>query len=137
MQLDNPLWQFALQLYQDADNQRLLLQRQNDLQQSVNQTLFFAFLDTQQRRIDPQLIAEHCLAWRQQVLEPFRQIRLQQRNQAGYEQCKSLEIRLERIEIALLWQLLAHSVAVDSQMQTMLQTMGLKLDNKKLQPITE
>ena len=107
------------------------------LQQSVNQTLFFAFLDTQQRRIDPQLIAEHCLAWRRRVLEPFRQIRLQQRNQAGYEQCKSLEIRLERIEIALLWQLLAHSAAVDSQTQTMLQSMGLKLDNKKLQPITE
>lgn len=114
MELQNPLWQFVLQIYSDAEIERSCLQLQNDHGVSINRLLFAAWLATQGRGYDSTHPAlEEATHWQQRVTHPVREVRYRVRAMREdaqpvaevYQQLRRAELAAEQQELALLWQM--------------------------------
>lgn len=118
MLLSNPLWHYAIALYQRPGVEALCLALQAQ-GLSVNRLLLCCWLAVDRRCYqapDP-LTASPSEAdqWRQAVLEPLRRLRYQVRDQwqargAGecYRQLRQAELAAEQLELAQLWQQSRH-----------------------------
>jgi len=109
MSIYNPLWHYAIALYQrpGVEASCLALQEQG---LSVNRLLLCCWLAHTGRRLEPDRLAE-AEAWRVSVLEPLRAIRYQvrlMRDDANLEECyqqlKRAELAAEQVEMLRLWQ---------------------------------
>lgn len=112
MQLQNPLWQFVLQIYSDVEVEQSCLQLQNELGVSINRLLFAAWLATQGRHYDSANPAlDNASHWQQQVTHPLREVRYRVRTLRDaqqpvtevYQQLRRAELAAEQQELALLW----------------------------------
>lgn len=99
--LDNPLWQFALAIY--PSNQSLLLKLQDERGLNVNEILLAAFINQQKYWQDSDLT--QLRHWRSKTIIPLREIRRAHKHTEHYNRLKKLELKLEQIELAHLWQI--------------------------------
>lgn len=107
MNLDNPLWHFAIQFYLRPGMQAHLLRLQEE---SLPVNLLLAAAWCVHNRVDPQLLLDEQAAanWRAEITAPTRALRYRLRPYQKeipdvYEQYKKAELAAEQVEIALLW----------------------------------
>lgn len=107
LELENPLWHFALKVYQQPNVEAICLELQ-DHSLSINRLIFSLWLATESYAFIATPEADH---WQQQMSLPLRKLRYQLRqlkqNQPGLESCykkmRSAELALEQVEIAYLY----------------------------------
>lgn len=110
--LDNPLWEFALHIYQQAGVAELCLQLQDDHQQDVLLLLSSLWLATQQHAWADDLMAfDDYRQWRAETIQPIRVLRrsLDKSNtltQPLRRQLQTSEIEAERVGLGLIHQAL-------------------------------
>ncbi|WP_052063909.1 TIGR02444 family protein [Nitrincola sp. A-D6] len=111
MQLDNPLWRYALRVYSQPSVEPACLAAQA-AGLHVNTLMLCCWLATQGEVYQTEDYARVCSLWRDPVLLPLRRIRYQVRElheqcagmQVCYEQLKQAELAAEQVELAWLWQ---------------------------------
>lgn len=112
MQLDNPLWRYALRVYsQPLVEPACLAAQATGLH--VNTLLLCCWLATKGEVYRPERYSGVFSVWRDPVLVPLRRLRYEVRElcqqhsgmQACYTQLKQAELAAEQVEVALLWQL--------------------------------
>ncbi|WP_432696945.1 TIGR02444 family protein [Marinobacterium sp. YM272] len=117
MSLDNPLWQYALDLYSRPGVESTAL----DLQTvgcSVNRLILACYLAEQGRLLPAELLAGEALSWQRELTHPLRVLRYQVRSlKAGrpelencYRKMRQAELACEQVEIMLLWEMLSETV---------------------------
>lgn len=112
MQLDNPLWRYALKVYSHSSVEQSCLAAQ-EVGLHVNTLLLCCWLATKGEYFHPERYSSAYSLWREPVLSPLRQVRYQVRQmcktypelQSCYQQLKLSELAAEQVDIALLWQL--------------------------------
>ncbi|WP_051222057.1 TIGR02444 family protein [Neptunomonas japonica] len=111
MQLQNPLWAFALKVYSHSEVEQCCLALQNDFGMSVNRLLFAGWLAFQQKSIDlPALEQSQASVWQKEMTHPLRVLRYQLRPLhkkepelgALYQAMRKAELEAEKIELAHL-----------------------------------
>ncbi|WP_372737490.1 TIGR02444 family protein [Neptunomonas sp.] len=114
MQLQNPLWAFALKFYSYSEVEECCLALQNEYGMSINRLLYAAWLATQHKLLDTaalqQSSAQH---WQHEMTHPLRALRYRVRNiradepvlDAFYVTMRKAELEAERIELAYLYAL--------------------------------
>ena len=113
MQLQNDLWRYALDLYQQPGVEQGCL----DLQQqgaSINRLLFCCWLGKEKRILVPDLVtASFSAQWQQEITHPLRQLRYRVREQKDgrseldsvYQKMRAAELAAEQVELAALAEL--------------------------------
>ena len=112
MQLDNPLWRYALKVYSHPSVEQACLAAQG-VGLHVNTLLLCRWLAIQGERYQPENYAAVLSLWRDPVLSPLRRVRYQVRDmrqkspelESCYQHLKQSELAAEQVDIALLWQL--------------------------------
>lgn len=114
MQLQNPLWAFALKVYSHSEIEQCCLALQNDFGMNINRLLFAAWLATQHKSIDVALL-RHSQAdyWQKSMTHPLRALRYQLRELRRdeselsmlYDAMRNAELEAEKVELAYLYQL--------------------------------
>jgi len=109
MQLQNALWDYALDLYaaEGVTDACLALQGEGA---SINRLLFCCWLGQEGRELLPGT-ASDALEWQQQITHPLRalryQVRAMQQQASGYQGCykamRQAELACEQVELALLF----------------------------------
>ena len=108
--MDNPLWQYSLDVYGRDGVEPLLLRLQDDCGLDVNTLLYAAWLGS----LDIALTATHCAEvldataeWRDAVVQPLRELRRHLRGiesaQAVRERVKALELEAEAEQQRLIY----------------------------------
>ena len=110
LKLDNPLWSFALEIYPSVAQPMLSIQSKGG---RVN--LMLAALWSSLEQIEwPDSVPDAIEAWHQKIL-PIRSQRMSLKPQLNdypeleplYKHLKGVELNMERVEIAMLYQWLA------------------------------
>lgn len=112
MQLDNPLWRYALKVYSHPAVAQACLAAQ-DQGLHVNTLLLCGWLATKGEYFQPESYSSALTLWRDPVLIPLRRLRYQVRAmrktslelECCYQHLKQSELAAEQVDIALLWQL--------------------------------
>ncbi|WP_417582504.1 TIGR02444 family protein [Nitrincola sp.] len=136
MQLDNPLWRYALKVYSHPSVERSCLAAQ-DLGLHVNTLLLCCWLATRDEYYQSEHYASVLTLWRDPVLSPLRRVRYQVRAmcqeypelESCYQHLKQSELAAEQVDIALLWQLYLlqpSPVAVDSSAENAAKALAQK-----------
>ena len=76
--MDNPFWQYSLQVYRSAAVQTLCLELQDNHGANVNLLLWACWLETQGRALSADSLAQamaQLAHWEQSVVRPLRQLR--------------------------------------------------------------
>ncbi|MGB1237311.1 MAG: TIGR02444 family protein [Pseudomonadales bacterium] len=110
LDLESPLWRFALDFYAAEGVAENLLALQNDSQCQINQLLFALWAATQKMRIEHPLDSK-VTHWQNQVTAPLRQLRFAVRQvklaqpelAALYKKLLEAELAVEQVEIAQLY----------------------------------
>ena len=109
--IDNPLWQYSLQLYRQQGVEIVLLQLQDQFSADINVLLASSFLAAQGQRLTEPLFKAwqaSCSDWQQHSVQPLRALRRHLKKQpdvaAFREKLKHLELEAEQIEQQRLWQ---------------------------------
>ncbi|SIS87032.1 TIGR02444 family protein [Neptunomonas antarctica] len=112
MQLQNPLWAFALKVYSHSEVEQCCLTLQNDYGMSINRLLFAGWLATQHKPINI-LALKHSAAgqWQNDITHPLRALRYQVRGDHSsepafasfYKAMRQAELEAEKIELAYLY----------------------------------
>lgn len=113
MPLNNPLWQYALNLYARPGVESTALALQ-ELGCSINRLILASYLAEKGRRLSVELLAGEALHWQRELTHPLRVLRYQVRSQkamrpeleACYQSMRSAELACEQVEIMLLWEML-------------------------------
>ena len=126
MQLQNPLWAFALKVYSHSEVEQCCLVLQNDFGMSVNRLLFAGWLALQHKSLNlPALEQSQANAWQKDMTHPLRALRYQLRPLHKetpeltklYQMMRKAELEAEKIELAHLYALANHwpviSISVD------------------------
>ena len=108
--MSNPLWDYAVGMYQLGEVEALCLELQDRCGIDVNLLLYAAWLaDKGQALSQPHLeaLVQHTARWRRQVVEPLRELRREWRDYAPVqllrEQLKDLELRAEQQQLASMY----------------------------------
>ncbi|MGY8869533.1 MAG: TIGR02444 family protein [Pseudomonadales bacterium] len=111
MQLQNPLWAFALKVYSHSEVEQCCLALQNDFGMSVNRLLFAGWLAFQHKSIDlPALEQSPASIWQRDMTHPLRSLRYQLRPMQKkepelatlYQAMRKAELEAEKVELAHL-----------------------------------
>jgi uncharacterized protein (TIGR02444 family) len=114
MEIQNPLWVFALKVYAKPLVEKQLLELQATFGLSINRILFAGWLATQNKAYQPEALEMSSAAqWQVKVTHPLRALRYQVRSecaenaalQAFYKAMRQAELLAEQVEIAYLYQL--------------------------------
>lgn len=114
MQLQNPLWAFALKVYSHSEVETCCLALQNEYGMSINRLLYAAWLATQQKLLDvAALERSHAQQWQSGITHPLRAMRYRVRGlrtdepalDAFYTAMRKAELEAERVELAYLYAL--------------------------------
>ncbi|BBB31445.1 TIGR02444 family protein [Neptunomonas japonica] len=117
MQLQNPLWAFALKVYSHSEVEQCCLTLQNDFEMSVNRLLFAGWLALQHKSIDLAALEQsQASVWQKSMTHPLRALRYQLRPMqkkepelaALYQAMRKAELEAEKIELAHLHALAIH-----------------------------
>ncbi|BFM22432.1 TIGR02444 family protein [Gilvimarinus japonicus] len=114
--LPGPLWDFALELYQQPDIEVQCLQLQDEYGVRIPILLFLCWLDISGKRVEPSTLAnvlKETAEWYEQVVVPLRGARRWIKSQAPLDesqsqcrgQIKAAELAAERWEIQQLAEL--------------------------------
>lgn len=114
--LPGPLWDFALELYQQPDIEVQCLQLQDEYGVRIPVVLFICWLDISGKGADPEAlksVLKETAAWYEQVVVPLRGARRWIKSQAPLDesqsqcrgQIKAAELAAERWEIQQLAEL--------------------------------
>lgn len=111
MQLDNPLWRYALSIYSKPSVEQACLAAQS-LGLQVNTLLLCCWLATKGETYQQEDYVGAYSLWRDPVLGPLRQLRFQVKEMrkaypvldSCYQQLKQSELAAEQVDIACLWQ---------------------------------
>lgn len=111
MQLDNPLWRYALKVYSCPSVAQACLAAQDE-GLSVNTLLLCGWLAINGEYYQPEYYTSALTLWRDPVLSPLRRLRYQVREirqtypelESCYQHLKQTELAAEQVDIALLWQ---------------------------------
>ena len=107
LQLENPLWDYALSVYPRLNTSLIALQSHGA---RVNQLLAALWCSATDRQW-PSAVSPEIEHWHQQQVLPIRQRRMALKPELEtypqlrplYEAYKSAEVNLERVELAMLW----------------------------------
>ena len=103
--LDNPLWQFALHIYNDEAVRVRLLQLQNEHQADVLLLLLMLWLQRNEQGWPTTEVPRHYWHWREQMIWPLRRLRGQLDKQVPLRaSLQQVEIEAEQQGLAYLWQ---------------------------------
>lgn len=114
MEIQNPLWVFALKVYSNPHVEKQLLALQTQYGLSINRILFAGWLATQKKVYRSDVLELSPAAqWQASVTHPLRTLRYQVRSacaenealQAFYKAMRQAELHAEQVEIAYLYQL--------------------------------
>lgn len=107
--MDNPLWQYSLDVYRREGVEPLLLRLQDDFGLDVNVLLYAAWLGAQDTALTPAHCADVLAAtavWRSGVVAPLRELRRGLGNieaaEAVRERVKALELEAEEAQQDLI-----------------------------------
>ena len=109
MQLQNPLWNFALAVYAKPEVENTCLSLQNEYGCSINKILLSLWLTCEQKAfLSDQLEHSSSAVWHEQITQPIRSLRHRVRSDLKgvadevYNAIRKAELESERIEIAYL-----------------------------------
>ncbi|WP_231759055.1 TIGR02444 family protein [Microbulbifer elongatus] len=109
--LQNPLWQFSLEFYQQPSVAEFLLDCQDSKGADVCLLLWASYTSACGRQLSDEswLVADRGLAPRRRMINSVRNMRrllgrLDKQNRV-YQWCKRCEIRMEQRQLAALWKL--------------------------------
>lgn len=114
MQLQNPLWAFALKIYSYSEVEACCLALQNEYGMSINRLLYAAWLATQHKLLDTAALQQSpAQQWQSDMTHPLRALRYQLRRvradepalDSFYAAMRKAELEAERIELAYLYTL--------------------------------
>jgi uncharacterized protein (TIGR02444 family) len=117
MQLQNPLWAFALKVYSHSEVEQCCLVLQNDFGMSVNRLLFAGWLALQHKTLDLTALEQsQASAWQKDMTHPLRALRYQLRPMQKKEPelailycaMRKAELEAEKVELAHLYALANH-----------------------------
>jgi uncharacterized protein (TIGR02444 family) len=124
--MQNPLWDYATEIYGAHGVASACLALQDRFGCDVNLLLYAAWLaQTHQRLVTEHLIAmEACVCdWRDQVVRPLRMVRTQLRGITGagdlYAGVKALELRAEREQVDRMYAFFRNSKALPVTQQSL------------------
>ena len=112
MQLQNPLWAFALKVYSYSEVEACCLALQNDYGMSINRLLYAAWLATQQKLLDTATLKRSVAQqWQSGMTHPLRALRYRVRSlrvdepalDAFYTAMRKAELEAEKVELAYLY----------------------------------
>jgi uncharacterized protein (TIGR02444 family) len=111
MQLQNPLWNFALAIYAKPEVENTCLSLQNEYGCSINRILLSLWLTTEKKSYQIDRL-EHCNSalWHDQITQPIRSLRHRVRSDLKgvaddvYLAIRKAEFESERVEIAYLYE---------------------------------
>lgn len=111
MALDNPLWQYALELYARPGVREAALALQ-EAGASINRLLLACYLATQGLELDAALLAGPAQDWQREITHPLRALRYRVREHkltraeldACYQRLREAELAAEQVELMLLWE---------------------------------
>lgn len=109
--LQNPLWHFSLEFYQQPHVAEFLLQCQDTRGADVCLLLWASYTSACGRQLSEESwrVADRGLAPRRRMIRSVRNLRRwlgRMNKQSGvYEWCKSCELRMEQRQLAALWKL--------------------------------
>ncbi len=112
MQLQNPLWAFALKVYSHSEVEACCLALQNDYGMSINRLLYAAWLATQQKLLDTATLKRSVAQqWQSGMTHPLRALRYRVRSlrvdepalDAFYTAMRKAELEAEKVELAYLY----------------------------------
>ncbi|WP_339899688.1 TIGR02444 family protein [uncultured Gilvimarinus sp.] len=117
--LPGPLWDFALELYQQPDIEVQCLQLQDEYSVRIPMLLFVCWLDISGKEASPEVlkgVLKETAEWYEQVVVPLREARRWIKSQAPLDesqrqcrgQIKAAELAAERWEIQQLAELSKH-----------------------------
>lgn len=112
--MNNALWQYSLATYRRDPVARCCLAAQDELGLDVNLLLYAGWLAQQGLMLDAlhlQALQAVLTPWREQVVQPLRQLRRAWRELAParglYAQLKALELAAEQQQQEMIWQFYA------------------------------
>ncbi|UHQ53882.1 TIGR02444 family protein [Microbulbifer sp. YPW16] len=110
--LDNPLWEFSLDFYRHEEVQAFLLACQDDRGADVCLMLWASYVSASGRQLSEESwrVADRGLAPRRRMIASVRNLRrwlgrMRPRTQSLYKRCKNYELKLEQLQLAVLWKL--------------------------------
>jgi uncharacterized protein (TIGR02444 family) len=111
MQLQNPLWNFALAVYAKPEVENACLSLQSEYGCSINKILLSLWLTSEKRAfLSDQLDQSDSAVWHDQITQPIRALRHRVRSDLKgvadevYNAIRKAELESERVEIAYLHQ---------------------------------
>ena len=117
--MDNPLWDYSLEVYARDGVADALLALQDEFGLDVNMLLYAAWLAARGLQLDTAHLAPleaRVAPWREQVIRPLRRLRRQWRDypQAGAlrDALKGLELQAEQSQQALMWEHFCTAIAL-------------------------
>lgn len=112
MELHNPLWEFALDLYAKPGIEAICLDLQNQHELSINRLIFAVWAARERKLLDlKHLTCSDVSEWQQPISHPLRTVRYKVRERldshpelAGvYKSLRKAELQSEQVEIAYLY----------------------------------
>ncbi len=114
MEIQNPLWVFALKVYAKPQVEACLLQLQEEYGLSINRLLFAGWLAMQHKTVELAAVeSSAATCWQKTLTHPLRALRYQVRAELQadeslrslYKAMRQAELQAEQIEIAKLYAL--------------------------------
>lgn len=112
MELHNPLWDFALELYAKPGIEAICLDLQNEHKLSINRLIFAVWAAKEQKLLDlKRLTSSDANEWQQPIAHPLRSVRYKVRERLDnhpelenvYKNLRKAELQSEQVEIAYLY----------------------------------
>lgn len=123
--MNNPFWQFSLEVYNDSEIETLCLALQNHHHFDVNELLFSVWLACELRILNLNTLTSHpyLRSLQQDVIKPLRQARLSMRaldkQHSIYQKLKGIELETEQEIQLTLWSLSSQfSLTTDSRVNS-------------------
>lgn len=149
MQLENELWDFALDFYrlEGVESACLDLQQQDGL--SINRLIFAIWSGLNGIRLSELHFSSAAETWQSEITHPLRAIRYKVRENKSevsecYQKLRAAELACEQVELALLHLQVSDSaqkkqkgsVLVEENLQTYLKSVNLPIDTELSTNIT-
>lgn len=143
MDLENELWHFALEFYQQQGIEKACLELQSTYGLSINRLIFASWCGINGITLGPSDFSGPGEEWQTTVTHPLRKLRYSVRKQKQdfpecYQKLRQAELACEQVELALLYQQVSHygkkvavnSAEVEKNLQTYLKSLNLPIDKQ-------
>ncbi|WP_286240495.1 TIGR02444 family protein [Neptuniibacter halophilus] len=140
MQLNNALWQYALNFYQQPSVEPACLNLQNRYGLSINRLIFACWAGSRGIRLEPEQFAGEAQDWQETISHPLRALRYKMREmkaeKAGLETCydklRQAELACEQVELALLFEQVAEQPVLSADMTLVAANLRVYLQQRQV-----